>query len=140
VPAALVLAWRSGGWTYVPVAIVLAVAIAGVPLGVGACCSVLAPFRVPDTGSPFANRNANTGQGCVVGLVAMVATACDALLLAPAAIAVVVAHDRGPVALAAAVTGAALWSWGCWWIAIAVAARRVRGREPELLVALAPRQ
>jgi ABC-2 type transport system permease protein len=137
-PAAVVLAWRSGGWAYLPAALALAVAASGVPLGVGALVSVYAPFRVPDTGSPFANRNANTGQGCVVGLVAFVAMLVDALFLVPVAVAVVVLHGDGPVALAAAIGAGALWSLGVWWVALGLAARRVAGREPELLVALAP--
>ena len=99
--------------------------------------SVIAPFRVPEGGSPFANRNANTGQGCMVGLVAMVATACDAVLLVPVVIAVVLLHDS-PAALAVALGAAAAWSWAIWWVAVTLAACHVRGREPELLVALAP--
>ena len=101
VPAAVVLAARSGGWAYLPAALALSLAVAGVPLGVGAIVSVYAPFRVPDTGSPFANRNANTGQGCVIGLVAAIATLANTVLLAPVVIVVALAHDEGAVVFGA---------------------------------------
>jgi len=138
-PTALVVASFTGGWRYVPVAVALAIAGAGVPLGVGTVISMRAPFPVPDTGKPFSNPYANTGRGCAVGLLVLVALAVNALLLAPAAILVVAAERISLPWLYATVVPVALWSIAIWWIGATAAARFVRGREPELLAALVER-
>jgi ABC-2 type transport system permease protein len=138
IPVAIVVGAISGGWSYVPLGIALAIAVAGVPLGVGSYMSVVAPIIVPDDSNPFTNRNANTGQGCLVGFVALIALVLDAFLLVPVAVAVVVAADHLP-ALALTIAGIALYAAGVWAAGSTLAIRRLRGREPELLVALSPR-
>jgi ABC-2 type transport system permease protein len=140
VPSALLIASVSHGWKYVPIAIGLAIAIAGVPLGVGAVVSALVPFPVPDTGNPFANRYANTGRGCIVGLISIGALLTDIVLLLPAIIAVVLANEHSMAALAIILVPIALWSIGIWTAGVSLGVRRVRGREPELLAALSPRK
>jgi ABC-2 type transport system permease protein len=124
----------------VPIAIGLAVAIAGVPLGVGAVMSTLMPFPVPDTGNPFANRYANTGRGCLVGLMSIGALLTDIVLLLPAIIAIVIAKAHGLPALVVTLLPVAVWSIAIWAAGVTIGARRVRGREPELLAALSPRK
>jgi ABC-2 type transport system permease protein len=138
VPAAIVLATLSDGWRFVPFAIALSVAVAGVPLGVGAVLSTIAPIAVADDANPFTNRSANTGQGCLVGLAALGALLTNALLLTPVIVAVVVEHDDllrlALVVAVTAVYGASVWAAG-----VTLAVRRVRGREPELVTILAPK-
>jgi ABC-2 type transport system permease protein len=136
--AAVVLAALSGGWRFVPFAIALAFATAGVPLGVGSVISSIAPIAVPDDANPFTNRSANTGQGCLVGLAAIGALLTNALLLTPVIVAVVMQHDH-LTKLAVAVAIAAVYGFVVWNAGVAVALRRVRGREPELVSVLAPR-
>jgi ABC-2 type transport system permease protein len=136
---AIALGVVSGGWSLVPFAVLLAAAIAGVPLGVGTFMSVLAPIVVPDDSNPFTNRNANTGQGCLAGVVALAALLLDALLLLPVVVAVVLAADAGLPALALTIVPIALYAVAVWAAGATLAARRLRGREPELLVALSPR-
>jgi hypothetical protein len=140
VPAAVLLAALSGGWVYVPFAIVLALAVAGIPSGVGAVMSVVAPIAVPDSGNPFANRQANTGRGCIVGLVSIGALLTDAALLIPVIVVLVLANQRGLPYLGASLVPIALWSFAVWMVGVTLATRRVRGREPELLEALAARR
>jgi hypothetical protein len=136
---AVVLGAVTGAWSWVPFAIGLAIAIAGVPLGVGTLMSVFAPIVVPDDSNPFTNRNANTGQGCLAGIVALIALLLDALLLAPVVVVVVLAARAGLPALGAALVPIALYAVGAWAAGATLAGRRLRGREPELLVALSPR-
>jgi ABC-2 type transport system permease protein len=138
VVAAVVLAALSGGWRYVPFAIALAVATAGVPLGVGSVISSIAPIAVPDDANPFTNRNANTGQGCLVGFAAIGALCTNALLLTPVIVAVVMQHDH-LAKLTVVVAISALYGLAIWTAGVAVALRRVHGHEPELVTVLAPR-
>jgi ABC-2 type transport system permease protein len=138
-PTAVVIAALTGGWRYVPVAIVLAVVGAGVPLGVGVMISVRAPFPIPDTGKPFSNPYANTGRGCAVGLLVLAALVIDSVLLVPAVVLVIAALRVSYLWLCGAVVPVALWSIAIWWIGANQAARYVRGREPELLAALVER-
>jgi ABC-2 type transport system permease protein len=138
VVAAVVLAALSGGWRFVPFAILLAVATAGVPLGVGSVISSIAPIAVPDDANPFTNRNANTGQGCLVGFAAIGALLTNALLLTPVVVAVVMQHDH-LAKLAVVVALSAVYGFLVWNAGVAIALRRVRGRTPELVTVLAPR-
>jgi hypothetical protein len=63
IPAAILLAARSGGWRYVPVAVLLAALASGVPLGVGAVVSTIAPIPIPisPTRSPIGRRTPAAG-------------------------------------------------------------------------------
>lgn len=136
VPAAIAIAWRSGGWSTAPVAIGLALACAGIPLGVGAIVSTLTPIAIPDA-NPFANREANTGKGCIAGLVALMAMTVDFVLALPVIVAVALAYQRSVAAAALALVPIALYATLVWWAGIALAVRRIRGHEPELLLAVA---
>jgi hypothetical protein len=138
IPVSCILAAQSGGWRYVPFAIGLAVAGSGLPLGVGSFTSVLAPILVPDDVNPFLNRQANTGRGCVVGIVAMFALFTEAVLGLPIVIAVVVANQHSLAALGVALAAIALYSGAIWAIGVTLATHRLRGREAELISALSP--
>jgi hypothetical protein len=136
IPAAIAIAWRSGGWSTAPVAVGLALACAGIPLGVGAIVSTITPIAIPDA-NPFANREANTGRGCIAGFVALLAMTVDFALALPVIIAISIAYQHSVAAAAAALVPVALYSALLWWAGIALARRRIRGREPELLLAVA---
>jgi hypothetical protein len=61
------------------------------------------------------------------------------VLLTPVIAAVVVAQHAGYGPLLLVLVPIGLWSAAVWALGVTLAARRVRGREPELLTALAPR-
>jgi hypothetical protein len=52
----------------------------------------------------------------------------------------VVSQPHGLIALAVCIAIAALYGAAVWAAGASIAVRRVRGREPELIVALAARQ
>lgn len=137
---AVVIAARSGGWWYVPAALGIAAGAVGPILGVGTFASVAAPVPVPDvaTGNPW---SASPGQGCVTALAAFGLFVVAGVVSLPIAVAVVVAQGVLDSALALAVVAllAPGYGWLAWRLGSAAARRRVDGRIPELLVALAPK-
>jgi hypothetical protein len=64
----------------------------------------------------------------------------DIVLLLPAIIAIVIAKEHGLPALVVMLLPVAVWSIAIWAAGVNIGARRVRGREPELLTALSPRK
>ena len=56
--AAVVLAAVTGGWAYLPVALLLAVGATGVGLGVANVISAVAPVPLPESSNPFASAGA----------------------------------------------------------------------------------
>lgn len=142
VVAAVLLAVISGGWGYLPYTLGLAVAASIVFAGVGSVVSVMNPMRVPESGSPFGNRDAMTGRGCAAGIGALLALLVDVLLLLPIAVAagVVVAADLATAWLGLVVVAGTAWALAVWAFGMGLVERRLRGHEPELLVELTPRQ
>ncbi|MDY7101843.1 MAG: hypothetical protein S0880_11710, partial [Actinomycetota bacterium] len=139
--ATLLIGAVSGGWRYVPYTLGIAVAASIVFAGVGSVTSMLSPMRVPESGSPFGNRDAMTGRGCAAGVAAMVGLFVDVLLLTPIGIgvAVVVATDAPLRWLGLVVVIGTAWAVLVWAVALVLVERRLLGREPELLLELTPR-
>lgn len=130
--SAIILAAVSGGWAQLAAVVLFATGLCGIQLGVGNVVSLRAPWPLPSS------RNnawaANTGQGCLVGLIGIAALLAVGLLSIPAIIAVVLvpsAPGRTVIALASLGYGYALWSAGT-----AIAVRDARRRGPEILEAL----
>lgn len=134
---AVALAAMTGGWSYVPVALLLAVAVQAVVLSLGVVLSVLAPFPLPD--SPTNLFAANAGAGCTAVLLQTAGVVAQVVLLAPVAVAVgwAVLQDAGwlPVAVGLAL----LWGVGLWLAGLSFASRRMARRGPEFITALQPR-
>lgn len=125
----------TGGWAYLPAALVLSVALLANGMGFGTCVAVVNPQAPPEGSNPFAT---NTGAGCVTGLVMVLATVLLGVLQLPGAIALFVVR-RSPlacliVAAIGLVVAIAEWKFFVGW-----AAKRARGREPELQQATVPR-
>ena len=84
----LLLAAVTGGWLYVPVALCLGLGVLGLSLGVADVVSVRFAYPLPEDASNLWAVQ-GTGQGCLVGVVQMVAFAVQSVLVAPLASVVV---------------------------------------------------
>jgi ABC-2 type transport system permease protein len=136
---ALVLAAVTGGWLYVPVAVCLGVGVLAVSLGVANVVSVHFAYPVPDdTSNLWAVQG--TGQGCLVGMVQMVAFAAQSLLLLPLLALVVVGLLIWPPALAVVCPVAIVYGVFLWRVGVGMGARWLADHQPELLTALSPRR
>jgi ABC-2 type transport system permease protein len=130
------LAAATGGWLYLPAAIVLALAGLAAGLGTANVISVHFPIRLPESRSPFAG--AGGGQGCATGAILMGCVLLQNLLLAPVAIIATVTAVLGPVWLVVAVPVCAAYGATLWWVGLGMATRWGRGHLPELLVRVNP--
>lgn len=128
--AAFVLAAISGGWIYVPAALVLAAPVVGVQAAVGNVVSVVLPQPLPQGSNPWA---ANSGQGCVSGLLVMGAMFVELLLLVPIAVSVSAAAVVAPGWLLVVIPAVCVYGATLWCLGLGVAVGQLRGREPELL-------
>ena len=134
----VVLAAFSGGWLYVPVAVVVSAAGVGAGLAVANVVSVRFPQRLPESKSPFATRAG--GQGCITSLVFFLAMAVQGLLLAPVAIATAVSAAVAPIALVVVAPLCAAYGYALWRAGVAIAERSAWWRQPEMLLAIDPRR
>jgi len=136
---AVALAAVTGGWRYVPVALFVAVGVLAVVLGVCDVVSVRFPYPVPEvTSNLWAVEG--TGQGCLVGLMQMVAFAVQGALLLPVLTLVGVGVFVWRPLLAIACPVAVLYGLVLWRVGLGMGARWLRDHQPELLTALTPRR
>jgi ABC-2 type transport system permease protein len=136
--AAVILAAFSGGWRFVPAAIVLGAAGVGIGLSVANVTSVRFPQRLPEARSPFAGRGA--GAGCGTAVAMMGALLVQGVLLLPVAIATGVALAVFPLALVVVAPAAALYAFVLWRVGLRIAEEWAVWRQPELLAAVDPRR
>ena len=134
--ACAVLGGLTGGWSYVPAAVV--VSAAGMVAGLGGAnlASVVAPLPVPEGGNPL--RAGSTGQGCLAGLLYAVALGLLTALLAPLVGAIAVERSSARACLVVGLLGLPYGALA-WWVLTGVAARLLRRRIPEVLRAVDPR-
>jgi ABC-2 type transport system permease protein len=128
------LAAITGGWSYVPVALLSGLALLGVSFGVGNLASVLAPMPMPESGTNLWATSG--GAGCATLLVQLVAFTIQGLLLLPAIGGFVAALLLRPTLLPLAAAGALVWGAGVWWVGLRAAATTGDARGPELVAAL----
>jgi ABC-2 type transport system permease protein len=131
----LLAAW-SGGWAYVPASLVLAGAGIGAGLGVANVASVRFPQRVRDRRNPFGASQG--GQGCVTGLMLLLAMIVQGLLLAPVGIAAGLCAAFAPAALVVVAPACAVYGGALWWAGVVVALRWAWWRQAEILAAITP--
>ena len=136
---ALVLALVTGGWLYVPVALCLGVGVLALSLGVADVISVRFPYPLPDDASNLWAVQ-GTGQGCLVGVVQMVAFAAQGLLLLPLVALVGVGLVLWPPALVLVCPLAIAYGAWLWRVGLGLGADWLAGHQPELLAALSPRR
>jgi ABC-2 type transport system permease protein len=134
----VVVASRSGGWLYVPVALVIATAGLGAGLAVANVMSVRFPQRVPETKSPFGGTGG--GQGCVTTLMFFVGVTIQGVLLSPVAIASALCVLFWPVGLVVVAPACAVYGYVLWRLGTTMAERWAWWRQPELLLAVDPRR
>jgi ABC-2 type transport system permease protein len=136
---ALVLAAVTGGWLYVPVALCLGVGVLALSLGVADVVSVRFAYPLPEDASNLWAVQ-GTGQGCLVGVVQMVAFAIQGILLLPLAALVVAGLVLWPPALVLACPLAIAYGAWLWRVGLGLGAAWLDGHQPELLTALSPRR
>ncbi|QXC61542.1 hypothetical protein KSP35_01445 [Aquihabitans sp. G128] len=136
-----VLAVATGGWVYVPAALLLGAGAVGVGLGVADVVSIKVPFKVPESRGPFgggAFGAGGGGQGFVTGLTLFAASLVQNLVLAPIAVASGLAVAFAPAALLVVAPVGAAYGYGIWRAGLGMAVRQGWWREPELLAAVDP--
>jgi len=140
VAVGLTLAALTGGWRLLPLALATAGCLLGVALGVGNVLSVRAPYAVPErpTGA-FATTGA--GQGCAIGLLALLGMASVlALLVPPAAVllGLYAVAPRGWELLGLVLLPA--YGAAVCWAGRRLAAAALLDRMPEVLAAISPKR
>jgi ABC-2 type transport system permease protein len=136
---AVALAAVTGGWLYVPVALCVSAGVIAVALGVADVVSVRFPYPVPEvTSNLWAVQG--TGQGCLVGLVQVLAFTVEGALLLPLLALVGIGVFAWRPALAIACPAAVLYGLAVWRVGLSMSAGWLRGHQPELLAELNPRR
>jgi ethanolamine transporter EutH len=99
--------------------------------------SALVPIAIPESDNPFAGGE--TGKGIVAAALLGLVVVGLAVLTVPIALALIWATDRGDTVLVT-VFGAVtvLVGWVTVRIGVALATRRIAGREPEFVAAVTP--
>jgi ABC-2 type transport system permease protein len=136
---AVVLAAVTGGWLYVPVALCLGAGVLAVSLGVADAVSVRFAYPLPEDASNLWAVQ-GTGQGCLVGIVQMIAFAAQGMLLLPLLALVVVGLLVWPPALVVVCPVAVVYGAVLWRVGLGMGARWLTDHQPELLAALSPRR
>jgi len=78
------------------------------------------------------------GQGCVTGLMLLLAMAVQGVLLAPVAIAAGLCASFAPAALLVVAPACAVYGGLLWWAGLGVAVRWAWWRQAEILEAITP--
>jgi ABC-2 type transport system permease protein len=136
---ALVLAAITGGWLYVPLVLCLGVGVLALSLGVADVVSVRFAYPLPDDATNLWAVQ-GTGQGCLVGVVQLVAFAAQGLLLLPLVLLVGVGLVAWPPALVLVCPVAIVYGGWLWRVGLGMGSAWLAGHQPELLAALSPRR
>ena len=126
----------TGGWSYVPLAACLGVAVLGCQLGVGNVTSVRLAQPLPESATnPWATRS---GHGLSTGLLLLGAFLVSGLLLAPVAGLVAAGVASSSVLLWIAAPVSVAYGGLAYAIGLRIAGSWLRGHQPELLAELSP--
>ena len=136
---ALLLAVVTGGWLYVPVVLCLGLGVLALSLGVADVVSVRFAYPLPEDASNLWAVQ-GTGQGCLVGIVQMLAFAAQGVLLLPLAVLVVVGLALWTPALALACPLAVAYGFFLWRVGLGLGSSWLASHQPELLAALSIRR
>jgi hypothetical protein len=126
------LAWFSGNWRWVWLAVPLTIAAIGCQLAVGNLVSVIAPLRLPREGTDVFAQS--TEQGCLAIISQTASFFAIGILLVPPASMTVLTVDFNEV-INPWVTAAASIAWGVvlYLLSLLLAGRLLRRRMPEVL-------
>jgi ABC-2 type transport system permease protein len=136
---ALALAAVTGGWLYVPVVLCLSAGVLALSLGVADVVSVRFAYPLPDDATNLWAVQ-GTGQGCLVGIVQMLAFAAQGLLLLPLLALVAVGLTLWTPALVLVCPLAVAYGFLLWRVGLRLGASWLDGHQPELLAALSVRR
>lgn len=134
--ACVVLGALTGGWAYVPAALV--VSVAGMVAGLGGAnlASVVAPLPVAEGANPLSAGP--QGRGCLASLLYGTALAGLTVILSPLVLAVIAQRDSASACLVVGLVALPV-AVGVWWVLTVAASRLLRTRIPEVLGAVDPR-
>ena len=126
------LAWFSGNWRWVWLAVPLTIAAIGCQLAVGNLVSVIAPLRLPREGTDVFAQS--TEQGCLAIISQTVSFFAIGILLVPPASMTVLTVEFNEVINPWLTAGASI-AWGVvlYLVSLFLAGRLLRRRMPEVL-------
>ena len=133
--ATVVLAALTGGWVYLPAALLAGTGSLLAGIGIGNLNSVLAPVPQPEGANPFASNVG--GQGCVSGLLMLVSMVVVTVVMLPVGIALLLLRQQPALCLVVGLAAIA-YGVGVWSVTTRLAAARMVGRESEMQQAVTP--
>ncbi|HEV3399298.1 MAG TPA: hypothetical protein VG693_08405, partial [Actinomycetes bacterium] len=136
---AVALAVVTGGWLYVPVALCLGLGVLALSLGVADVVSVRFAYPLPEDASNLWAVQ-GTGQGCLVGIVQMLAFAAQGVLILPLVALVMVGLFLWTPALVLVCPLAVAYGFLLWRVGVGLGTSWLTGHQPELLAALSVRR
>jgi len=136
--AGVLLAALSGGWVFLPAALVMGLGGLGAGLAVANVASVRVPQRLAENRSPFAGGGA--GQGCGTSMVMMLCLLVQWLVLTPVGIEGAVIAFGGVAFSIVLAPAVAVYGYVVWRTGLGMATRWAFWRQPELLLAVDPRR
>jgi ABC-2 type transport system permease protein len=131
-----IVAAITGGWLYLPGAVLLGVAGIGAGLALADVASVIFPVQVPDSRNPFAS-NAG-GQGCVTSLVLGACALAQNVLLLPVAVGGLLVAAFGPAWLLVVAPASLVYGGLLWWGGLAIASGYGTSHRAEILARIDP--
>lgn len=132
----LAVAALTDGWVYLPLTLSTGLGVLGVALGVGNVTSVRLPLPVPE--SPTNLWAQRTGAGFRTALIMLGVFLVSQLLVVPIAVLVLAGLYVWRPMLAVAAPASIVYGVTVYLVGGRIAARWLRGHEPELLAALGP--
>lgn len=133
----VILAVVTGGWSYLPIAWVLAVASATAASGMAVAMSALAPVAMPVNANPFASADA--GQGCMASIAFVVALTALSLVTAGTGFLLILAVTVSYAVVVAVAALAVGLGWLIGWSGERLAVTWLANRVPEMFAAITPR-
>jgi ABC-2 type transport system permease protein len=126
----------TGGWAYLPLTLSTGLGVLGVALGVGNVTSVRLPLPVPE--SPTNLWAQRTGAGFETALIMLGVFLVSQLLVGPIVVLVLAGLYVWRPMLVVAAPASIAYGVVVYLVGRRIAARWLRGHEPELLAALGP--
>ncbi|MGB3412669.1 MAG: hypothetical protein WBA45_15910 [Microthrixaceae bacterium] len=139
VPALVIpsgLAAISGGWEWLPAALLLGIGSVLAAAGVSVGTAAIAPVAMPESPNPLASGD--TGQGCLAGMTLALGMFVLAVASAPVGLGVLVASGHSALVTTLVALGAPLTGVVMLWAGTRVAQWRLTGRESELVQHITP--
>ncbi|MEZ5381851.1 MAG: hypothetical protein R2754_08665 [Microthrixaceae bacterium] len=127
----------TGGWSLMPIGLVLGIGSAALASGVSMFVSVNAPVAQPESSNPFASADA--GQGCLSGLFLGISLALLGIVTLPPALVIGYLGPGRPLLVAVLVAGALAVDFWLGSVAERSATKLLTNRADKVLTAVTPR-